>query len=1786
VPPAAQAQAILEDGTLGAESSVVTRDVLIRGILSDRIDGGARRGANLFHSFEQFNIDTGRGAYFANPAGVEAIFSRVTGGNPSNILGRLGVLGSADLYFLNPNGILFGPAASLDLQGSFLATTASGFQFGDLGRFSATAPEVPSALLTINPSALFFNQVAAGTIVNRSVTPVAPGNPFLVGLRVPNGQSLTLLGGDVQVEGGRLSAFGGRIDIGAVAAGGTVQLNPNGSLVIPDGLARGDVTFTDGAIVDVLLGDKGDINVTARNISLLGDSELQAGIASTFGAEGSQAGDLRLNATGTVRIAEDSLVRNRVNENAIGNAGNVEIVANQLELLDTAQISTSTLGQGNAGNVILTVGDRILLDGGDIFSRVGEETLALDDSIQLQGGNIQITTGSLVLINGAQLLANTEGQGSAGSILIRAREDVTFQGRSPTDTSLPSAAFVRVDEGARGRGGNIDIQARNLFVLDGARLFAGTLGTGDSGNILINATNQVRFAGTGAGGQTTVAFTNVEEGGIGRGGNISITAETVNLADGAQLIASTNGQGDAGSITIRATGDVTFRGRSPNGVLPTAAFSRVGEDGQGNGGNIDIQSRNLFVLDGARLTAGTLGRGDSGDLIINATGRVRFAGNSPTGQNSVAFTNVETDSIGRGGNISITAEAVEFLDGAQLVASTEGQGDAGSVTIRAAGDVTFRGRSANNQFPSAVFSRIGAGGRGQGGNIDIRSRNLFVLDGARLFSGTLGQGNSGDIIINATGRVRFAGTGPTGQASVVFANTEGNAVGDGGNISLTANVLEMTDGAQLVASTSAEGNAGDVVIRVGDRILLDGKDTSIFTRINAETLALDDRIQLRGGTIDIETGSLSVLNGAQLLSNTNGQGDAGDVLIRASGDVLFQGLSADQQLTSAIFSRVDNGATGSGGSIYIQARNLFVLDGARLFSGTLGKGNSGDITINATGQVRFAGTGPNGQVSVAFSNVEDNGVGNGGNINITAETLELQDGAQLVASTDAQGNAGGVTIRATGDVTLQGRSPNGSLPSAIFSRVGAGGQGNGSSIDIQARNLFVLDGARLFAGTLGRGDSGDIIINITGQVRFARTGPNGQVSVAFSNVEGNAVGNGGDISITANRLELADGAQFVASTGARGNAGDVILRVGDRILLDGSGTAIFSSVGADTLALDDDVRLRGGAIDIETGSLFLTNGASLVANTAGRGNAGRVTILAGRVSLRGTDTSIFSNVQSGAVGRGGTVRIQTGSLSIRRGAQLVANTAGEGNAGNIRITATGNARLAGFTNETGRSSGLFTNTRFGAQGRGGEIFIRANRLRIQNGAVIYALSENNRPGGSIRLSFNEFEATGGGQVIASALRRGRAGSITLEGGDILFSGSDPTVGDRREKFGTAVANTGDGQSGLFADTQPNSRGRGGSITLRGNSLQVLDSATISAQTAGQGDAGDINIAIRGGTQLSNGNITAAGRFAAGGNITLSTSSLNLTERAAITAANTGGRTAGNITLIVGDRTSLTNSNITAASRRDAGGNITLNTGSLFLTERAAITAASRGRGTAGTIRINTGDRLEMSDGDITTRAPRSSGGNIEINTGSRSTRSLMVLEGDSDITTNSRGDGGNITIGGAGVVAFDDSDLISQAAEGRGGNITLPPFFSETNPPGSANDFDRNDQVDLNASGQTAPGQIITPDTSSVQNSLTPLADASIDEGRLLANSCVVRDRQSGRFIITGSGGLPYAPGDASLSPFPTGDVQPLPETTPEPLPQSRSWQSGDPIIEPQGVYELTDGRLVLSRECDSETTL
>lgn len=302
---------VTSDSTLGSENSVVTPDTVINGVPSNRIDGGAVRGANLFHSFQEFNIGEGQGVYFTNPSGIQNIFSRVTGSNSSQIFGKLGVLGgNANLFLINPNGIIFGPEASLDVRGSFVATTANSLQFKNQGFFNSSIPNVPP-ILTVSPSAFLFNQVAA-SITNNSqaaagqrVTLLNSSDPLevknLFGLRVPDGQSLLLLGGNVNLNNGSLNALNGRIEVGGVAGVGTIGLDINGqdlhlNFPIANDVALADILLTDGAMIDASGEGGGNIQVQGRNITLTNNSQI---ISSTLGVK--PGGNLLLSASSTLR---------------------------------------------------------------------------------------------------------------------------------------------------------------------------------------------------------------------------------------------------------------------------------------------------------------------------------------------------------------------------------------------------------------------------------------------------------------------------------------------------------------------------------------------------------------------------------------------------------------------------------------------------------------------------------------------------------------------------------------------------------------------------------------------------------------------------------------------------------------------------------------------------------------------------------------------------------------------------------------------------------------------------------------------------------------------------------------------------------------------------------------------------------------------------------------------------------------------------------------------------------------------------------------------------------------------------------------------------------------------------------------------------------------------------------------------------------------------------------------------------------------------------------------------
>ncbi len=306
---------ITPDNTLGAESSRLTPNVPIAGENGDRIDGGATRGSNLFHSFSQFNVDDGQRVYFGNPNGIENILTRVTGGNASNILGTLGVDGGANLFLINPNGIIFGQNARLDLRGSFVGTTANAIGFGEQGNFSATNPAAPP-LLTVNPSALLYTQINRGAIANQGL------------LTAGTGGSLVLAGGDIDFNKGLMAVQGGRIELAAIAGTGTVGLNADNSLSIPTDLPRADVALFNSEI-GVTAGNNSGVAIHARNLDISGNSQIYSQIGSDVEAVDRQAGDISLDATDTIQIKEGSLIANRVFEGESGKGGNIRHLRNR-----------------------------------------------------------------------------------------------------------------------------------------------------------------------------------------------------------------------------------------------------------------------------------------------------------------------------------------------------------------------------------------------------------------------------------------------------------------------------------------------------------------------------------------------------------------------------------------------------------------------------------------------------------------------------------------------------------------------------------------------------------------------------------------------------------------------------------------------------------------------------------------------------------------------------------------------------------------------------------------------------------------------------------------------------------------------------------------------------------------------------------------------------------------------------------------------------------------------------------------------------------------------------------------------------------------------------------------------------------------------------------------------------------------------------------------------------------------------------------------------------------------
>ncbi len=423
-----------------------------------QIDGGTRAGSNLFHSFTQFNVPTGGTAFFNNALDVSNIFSRVTGGTASSIDGILKANGTASLFLLNPNGIIFGKNAQLNIGGSFVATTANAIEFGNLGLFSATTPNNPAPVLTVNPSAFLFNQIAAQSIVaqsdninksDRNGNPIYDG--LVHGLAVNPAQSIILLGGNINLSSVQILAPGGRVELGGVSGTGTVKLNVdrnNYSLNFSPEVQRADVKLDNNSEVNVRAGGGGNIAINAQNLNILGNSVVRAGIAANSGSVGSQGGNIDVNTTSAITIDNSSSISNKPLTGATGNAGNISITSKALSLTNGSVINAGTAGNGNAGNVTISATE-VSIDGVDSNGNPSAVVSQVAPEAKGNGSSISITSNSLSLTNGGEIDASTFGKGNAGNVTITATDSI----------SLTNGGIISASTSGKGNAGNVTITA-------------------------------------------------------------------------------------------------------------------------------------------------------------------------------------------------------------------------------------------------------------------------------------------------------------------------------------------------------------------------------------------------------------------------------------------------------------------------------------------------------------------------------------------------------------------------------------------------------------------------------------------------------------------------------------------------------------------------------------------------------------------------------------------------------------------------------------------------------------------------------------------------------------------------------------------------------------------------------------------------------------------------------------------------------------------------------------------------------------------------------------------------------------------------------------------------------------------------------------------------------------------------------------------------------------------------------------------------------------------------------
>jgi filamentous hemagglutinin family protein len=685
------------DGTLGPSLFLTGPDYAINAEL------GQQQGNNLFHSFENFNLSANESATFSGTNTIQNVISRVTGGNPSNIDGLIrSTIPNADMYFLNPYGIMFGPNAKLDVQGSFHASTADYLRLGENGQFNARLPN--DSLLTVAPVEAF------GFLGNSPQSLSIEGSQFTTS----PGKTLSFIGGNIQITEALLTAISGRIHLASMNNPGEV-IPVSQDLVLSSN--AGNMTLQNSEITLSEGGHTGGIYIRAGQF-VMENTLVTSTTSSTI-----SAGDINVQANSMMILNDGQLISQTAGD---GQGANIKIQVIDLAI-EGASINAQTFGNGQGGNINIQATENMRLYGfrsNDLGSSI--ITLARGTGENAgRGGTINLTTKQLELTDGAQMTTGTLGTGQGGDANIKVTENIQLSGqdqRNSTSSRILTTTF------GSGNGGVLVLEANQLNLIDGTFISADSRNTGQGGNIIINVNGLVKLEGVNSEGIGSIIAANSEGemDNAGNAGTIELKAGHLQVLDGGQIGSSTFGPGQGGKVDIEVSKEAIFSGKNQNGFF-SGIVTTSEEDATGDAGTIVLYA-NQLRLNNAQINASTKNTGLGGNIDIQAT-RINLS-------NKGVIT-VDSKGKGNAGQITLTTDQLIIRDKASGIETFAFNAGGGNITISSPNLVYLQ----EGQITTSV-----KGGAGDGGNITIQNPVFVVLNGGQI-KAQADVGKGGDIRI-------------------------------------------------------------------------------------------------------------------------------------------------------------------------------------------------------------------------------------------------------------------------------------------------------------------------------------------------------------------------------------------------------------------------------------------------------------------------------------------------------------------------------------------------------------------------------------------------------------------------------------------------------------------------------------------------------------------------------------------------------------------------------------------------------------------------------------------------------------------------------------------------------------------------------------------------------------------------------------------------------------------------------------------------------------------------------